>query len=52
MLLKGGYQRKVKGVGKVANEKFKSWTVVFDVFFIVIRPPFEKKHNTISAHSS
>jgi hypothetical protein len=42
--LNGSDQREVTGVGKVANEKYMSWTVVIDVFLLLIWPPFEKKH--------
>jgi hypothetical protein len=33
--LKSSDQQEVRGVGKVAKEKYMSWTVVIDVFFIL-----------------
>jgi hypothetical protein len=48
LILKGSDKR---GVGKVANEKYMPWTVVVNVFLLLIWPPL-KNHISVSAHSS
>ncbi len=52
--IKGSEQREVKGLSKVANEKYMTWTVVIIIFlnFIVDLTPFLKKHICVSAHPS
>ncbi len=49
---KGSDQQEVRGVGKVATEKYMSLTVVIDVFFIVELAAMWKKHISVSVHSS
>jgi hypothetical protein len=35
--LKGSDQREVRGVGKVANEKFTPWTIMIKVFYVDLK---------------